>query len=149
MAFGVLVALITLPLVSPAHKLSFIFMVVLGSILLDIDHPKSRIGSTIKPASWLLSIFFGHRAMIHSVFFVILLTITTSYFFERITAIALFLGCTSHIVLDCFTKNGLNLLHPFASLHVRGFVETGSMAEKVVQLFIVVFILGKLAVMFF
>lgn len=146
-AFGVLVALVSLPLVRQSDRVSFVFMVVLGSLLLDLDHPKSALGSQVKPFSWILSLFVRHRSMLHSLFFCAALSLGIAYMFETYQAIGILMGCLSHIVLDSFTTNGLNLLYPFATLHVKGFVDTGSLTETVIQLFIIIGIVAKLVLL--
>lgn len=86
--------------------------VIAGSLLPDIDHPKSFIGKKIRPVSKSFHKLFGHRTFTHSLFTVII-------FLEiiRITQydpllIGLTLGIISHILLDLLTPQGVALFYP-------------------------------------
>lgn len=56
----------------------------LGSLLPDIDHSGSRIGRIIRPFSWLIRLFFGHRKLTHSllaIIFWLLIGVAAIFFF--------------------------------------------------------------------
>ena len=57
-------------------------------------------------------------------------------YISRIYGIALFIGYLSHVLIDGFTKKGVNFLNPFLNLRLSGFVETGSFLELVILVII-------------
>jgi inner membrane protein len=133
-AFGILLALLIVPLVQTGNKIIFFALVVFSSLLPDIDTPHSKLGSKIKPASWLIKETIGHRGLFHSLLFGIALHVLIWFFIGKIYATALIIGYFSHLLIDGFTKEGINFLHPIAELRLRGFVETGSFLEFVIFL---------------
>ena len=59
-------------------------------------------------------------------------------------AFAFLIGYASHLLSDGFTKMGVNFLHPVAKLHLSGFVETGTYAEVVILIAILVLIVVQI-----
>lgn len=84
---------------------------VAGSILPDIDHPKSFIGSQIPLLPKYLYSNVGHRTLTHCFLFAILIGIFLS-FFNPWVGTGLFVGILSHIILDSFTPRGVAILYP-------------------------------------
>lgn len=87
---------------------------ILGSLLPDIDHPKSFLGKKVKPISKSLYKWFGHRTLTHSLFIFII-----SFEACRLTnyhplATGLTLGLISHILLDLLTPQGVALCYPIS-----------------------------------
>lgn len=87
---------------------------LIGSILPDIDHPKSHIGRRFPMFSGLFFKAFGHRTFTHSLPFcfgagILLMQWNTSI------GIGAFAGILSHILLDFLTpfSNGVALFYPF------------------------------------
>lgn len=86
---------------------------LIGSILPDIDHPKSHIGRRFPFISCVLYKAFGHRTFTHSLLFcfgigILLMKWNTSI------GIGAFSGILSHIMLDFLTpfSNGVALIYP-------------------------------------
>ncbi|MCK9470720.1 MAG: metal-dependent hydrolase [Bacilli bacterium] len=101
---------------------------VLGSLLPDIDHPRSMISLRVKPIGFIVSKLFKHREYTHSIIgslsmtFLIgillnLLNIETNINFIFLKA--LFSGIASHIILDMLTFHGVALLYPFTKKRIR------------------------------
>ena len=102
---------------------------ILGSLMPDIDHKGSTIGSRVKLLSTFLSNVFGHRGMTHSpivhmLITILLLTIGTSL--EGYTkllyisfVLGLFIGGLSHLLLDSLTVSGIPLFYPFTKKKYR------------------------------
>lgn len=97
-----------------------IFTVVLGSLLPDIDHPKSLIGIIFKPISECINRRFGHRTFTHSLFFLFFLTlfvrvIEIVFFKSTYYAWLLSLSYFVHLALDMVTIDGVPLFYPFTN----------------------------------
>jgi inner membrane protein len=108
---------------------------VIGSLLPDIDEPKSYIGSKSKSTSFFIKFFFGHRGITHSILFIsifhLLLFILFKYKNINISILYLFtIGYFSHLAVDFITKGGIPLLYPNEKRYkipifkVSGFLET-------------------------
>lgn len=145
LAFGLLAALLIHPSIGGNFWI-FAIIVLIGSLLPDIDHPGSTLGSRIKPVSTFISATFGHRGFFHSLYIPIALAIGVWFFGWSSWIMPLAIGYTSHLLGDAVTKQGLNLLHPLSTLRVQGFFETGSATEHVLCL---VFMISSVYLFFF
>jgi len=113
-------------------------LAVLFSLLPDIDCPKSAIGTLLFPFSRLISAFFGHRTITHSLLGfipVVFLGLTLAPFIGVEKALAMIIGYGSHLLADGMTISGCPLLYPdprpFWFLPRSLLVKTGSWQELV------------------
>lgn len=83
-----------------------IFGGFLGSLLPDIDHKKSLLGSIIH-------LPVKHRTLTHSLFFLLLLSVVVAQY-NLSLAIGLFVGMLSHLILDMAGRKsaGICLFYP-------------------------------------
>ena len=126
LAFGFLAGLLALNIFNPANVILFFTLVLIGSILPDIDHPKSKIGRKIK----IIGFLFEHRGFFHSLLFLIFLYIFSVLLFKNNSFILpLFIGYSSHLFIDSFNHLGIMPLHPLSRFRIKGFVKTGALAE--------------------
>ena len=132
LAFGLFIGLLYLTYAEVQNKFLFILFVMLGSAMPDIDTASSKLGSKIWPLSKLIEIFLGHRGIFHSIWLIILIPGIVYLYISKIYGIALFIGYFSHVLMDGFTKKGINFLNPFLELRLSGFIETGSLLEKLI-----------------
>ncbi len=144
LVFGVLSALLVMPFLSTGNKIIFFSLVLVGALLPDIDQPNSKISNKVPWLAKPLSVFTRHRGIFHTIFLAILIPGLIWYFVGHVYGMALFVGYTSHLVIDGFTKAGINFLHPFGKLHLSGFIETGTYSELVVFFLIIAGIIIKL-----
>ena len=113
-----------------SSKYLFLGLLLVGSILPDIDSPYSKIGRRFKPLSSLIKFVFGHRGIFHSVIPAILIYFVFRYIFDMsLVGIALAVGFVLHLVLDGLTKEGVNYFYPFAKFRMSGFIKTGGILE--------------------
>jgi len=144
LAFGFLTALIMRNFVPTGNVFIFFGMVLLGSLLPDIDSPNSTIVNKIpwllKPISYLSK----HRGIFHSLVMGIPLAGAIFYLISRTYGVAFFIGYFSHLLIDGITLQGVNFLHPISKLQMSGFIETGKILEHIILILIVVVILLKL-----
>ncbi len=141
LAFGFFVGLIALKVSKPPNPLLFFILILVGSVLPDIDHPKSKIGKKVKIVGFL----FEHRGFFHSLLFLAFIHIILAVFFKNnYFVLPLVIGYTSHVLIDCFNHRGIMPLHPFSRVRIKGFMKTGALAETVLFLLLVFFDIWKL-----
>jgi len=112
---------------------------ILATFLPDIDSKFSKLGKN--KGLRIIQIFLKHRGLLHSFFFLILITFLLVLFFP-IIAFPFFLGYGLHLFADSFTISGVRLFYPF-KLKYSGFIETGARKETfifVIFLFLNVFL---------
>ncbi|MEG0999973.1 MAG: metal-dependent hydrolase [Cellulosilyticaceae bacterium] len=103
-----------------AETALFYGAVLVGSLLPDIDHTKSFLGSRLLLFSKPLNKWFGHRTLTHSLLTVGLLFYSSfaAWGFLPITT-GLFTGCISHILLDSLTNKGVAIFYPLSKKRYR------------------------------
>ena len=138
LAFGFFSGLVLMNYINIGNKYLFFVFLLLGSLLPDIDTPNSKISNRIPVIPKILSIFAKHRGIFHSIFLALGFA-AVIWMFEPVYGIALFSGYFSHLLIDGFTKRGVNLLHPISHLRIAGPIETGKIWEWA---FLVVVIAG-------
>ena len=111
-------------------------MMIFGSVVPDIDHPKSFLGKIFSFISIPLHEKYGHRNFIHSICLWGPITLF-SYFFWN-PGYWLCMGVYTHLFIDCFNTSGVRLLSPFTEktfvlLSYRRRITTGTKAEYVVM----------------
>jgi len=130
--FGFLVGIFFLKLIQIDNMVLYFVLIILGSLLPDIDHPNSKIGSLFKPVGWL----FEHRGFFHSIFPVIILLLLIKV--NQVLFIPLSIGYISHILIDMVTIKGVLLIYPLINLRVNGFIKTGGLIELIIFYFLVI-----------
>jgi len=133
LAFGFLFGLLYMKGFFVGNQILFIFLVLFGSLLPDIDNPKSKVGRNAPLIGW----FFEHRGIFHSVFPLILLVCLTFVTNWDWFLVPVSVGYGSHLFIDLFTKKGLRIFYPFKT-NVRGFITTGSWFEKLLFLVLLI-----------
>lgn len=106
-----------------------VLFAVLGALLPDIDHPASKLGRYFKSLRW----FAKHRGFFHSLFAAVLFTIlihlaNESIGYPALYAVAFLLGFLSHLVLDAWTKEGIQPFFP-VTIRIKGKRKVGSPME--------------------
>lgn len=125
-------------------------MAVVGSILPDIDHPKSWLSQKIPVLHYPFRVF-GHRGATHSLLAVAMILIIMGAIFggSGIT-MGIVIGYMSHILLDTLNPRGVPLLYPLTKEKYKiGRIHTGEWGEDVVAGILIasivcLFILGKI-----
>ncbi len=113
-------------------------ILILASLLPDVDHPDSKLGYRIKPISNLIKIIFGHRGIMHS--FWALFVFTYIFYLFSSYSIPFFIGYFSHLFIDGFTKAGINYLNPLLNIRLQGFIKVGGFYEYILFIILVVLI---------
>lgn len=113
-----------------SQKYLFLGLLLVGSLLPDIDSPYSKLGKKLKPVSKIIKFIFGHRGFFHSVIPGILIYVIFRYILNmKLIGIALLIGYLLHLVIDGLTKEGVNYFYPFAKFRMSGFIKTGGVLE--------------------
>lgn len=100
--------------------------VVIGSLLPDIDHPGSKLGRRVPIISHIMYLF-GHRAMTHSLLFVIALALLGTFVSPIFYGLSI--GSLVHIAADMLTPSGVPLFWPLGRRYsILGF-RTGGIAD--------------------
>lgn len=92
--------------------LGFLSGVVIGSLMPDLDEPKSYLGRRSLGISFILNKMFGHRGFTHSLSASFLLFILY-FIFSNDFVLGMSFGYLFHIIGDFFSKSGVPLLLPF------------------------------------
>ncbi len=129
LAITVLAILFLLSLVE--HKVIFVIVALIATLLPDIDSSSSSLGGkmVLRP----LQVFVKHRGIFHSFILLILITFALVLFFPTI-ALGFFLGYSLHIFADSFTQNGVRFFYPFKK-SVSGTIRTGGKTDTTVFVF--------------
>jgi inner membrane protein len=127
MAFGLLAGILLFTFFG-AKWYVFIPLVVLGSLLPDVDHENSKINRMLPVTRW-IPVFFKHRGFFHSVFPAIILFAVFHYLKLDIIGIPLAVGYLTHLASDCLTRLGCNLLHPVTNFRIQGPIMTDGLME--------------------
>ncbi len=117
-----------LPPLDPAY----LALVATGSLLPDMDHPKSWIGRRSRPLSTALGAAFGHRGATHSAAAVLALVALPQAGYHPVAVSALAIGYASHLAADLLTPQGLPLAWPLPMSWRVPIYRTGSRMEAVV-----------------
>lgn len=117
---------------------------VLGSLIPDIDSPRSLLSASSKAVSDVSTCVRAvtrHRGFTHTPIFIALLSLLIARLpgldtnFSCSLALAFALGGASHLLLDSLTKSGVMLLWPLSPKHIRfARFTTGSFAERIVTI---------------
>jgi inner membrane protein len=126
--------------------------VVIGSLLPDIDEPKSYVGSKSLGAAHIVKGIFGHRGFTHSILALLLVMIPLFYHGDidlikagEATGFIMFwtglsMGYMFHMIGDLFSVSGIPLLYPIKKRTAIPVYKTGTWLEKIIFIACVVWI---------
>lgn len=122
-----------------------------GSLLPDIDHTKSTFGSKVKFISYPLSAIFGHRGITHSLFAILSMSYYVYHLSNTVelhpilnwSFISIIIGYLSHVFIDFFSPQGIQLFYPFKRNFRFVIYKTGT------QQFIIYFIFLSFSVWYY
>ena len=129
------------------NKLIFVVMVLIATIIPDLDNPHSKYGSNIAFSP--LQSVTKHRGFIHSFTTAVILVGIIAIWWP-VASFGFFIGYSVHLITDSFTKNGIRPFWPF-KWEANGPITTVGKIEDVlflglivinVLLFFILFIFG-------
>ena len=119
----------------------FMIIALIAAALPDIDSPKSFVGRCFlfRP----INFFTRHRGIFHSILFMIGIGCFIWVIF-RPGFYAFLFGYSLHLIMDCFTRQGVHIFYPF-KIRIHGKIKTGGIFE-VISLLVCLFIIFLLLV---
>ena len=128
-AWAAAAPMLHLPLFDPAC----LALVLVGSLLPDVDHPASWVGRRVKPVSTIAASVLGHRGITHSMFAMAGMAALLMHAGTQSGNIwPLVIGYASHLAADMLTPKGLRLAWPLPGTWGIPLCRTGSPMEAVV-----------------
>ena len=130
-----------------ALKIAFAAMLVIGALLPDIDQKESSASHKAPVLSGLVRLFSKHRGIMHSVWipviiFLVAKFIVVKYFnLPDLILMGFLIGYSSHLIGDAITVQGISPITPLHKFKLRGLMKTGGIAEAVIGILIVAFII--------
>lgn len=112
---------------------------IVGSLLPDLDHPKSWISHKTVILHYPFR-HLGHRKSMHSLLAVLILfaALTVPFGISALAA-GIGLGYLSHLILDMFNPAGVPLLYPFIKKKYKiGKIRTGENGEYIVAAVLII-----------
>lgn len=132
LALGILASITAINYLQIESRMLFGGVLVLASVIPDIDVSKSKVGKKIKPVSSIIGFIFGHRGVVHTIYpplIVGLLAYLTGY---SLAGSAFLIGYGTHLISDMATLQGIMPLFPLSKARAAGFMKTGGMTEYAV-----------------
>lgn len=129
------------------YEMLFLPIIIIGSVLPDIDEPRSFIGRKFPIISHLVSLSFTHRGFTHFLLFPLLIALLGLFILPKyeiigLSLFALSFGVFMHQIGDMLTISGISYyLFPFSTkkaVLLPQFLRfrTGSRTEKFILIFI-------------
>ncbi len=141
---GITLFLLVKDYFAKGNELFFFLLVLLGSILPDIDEGKSKINQWSGILGRIIAFFSTHRGIFHSLLLYLFFFLIISYFYTIYYGQALFLGYLAHLLGDGITKQGVQVFYPFFDFKIRGFVKVGGFWEWLIVAVLIVLIVKEL-----
>jgi inner membrane protein len=123
LAIAAALALLFLPIVT--HKIVFLGVILVAALLPDIDSPTSYFGhyKIWRPVQFIVE----HRGIFHSLTLCIFVSLVFALVLP-VLALPFFLGYSSHLFADSFTKEGITPFWPWKRMS-QGILTTGTQVE--------------------
>ena len=131
--------LVSLPLIIMGGEPNSIMpAAAFGALLPDLDHGGSSLGKKFPILCWL-----PHRGPLHSISVGIALAVVALFYRFPGVAGAVFLGYTSHLVLDALNPSGVSFFWPLCKQKISlAGIRTGSVAELTLLIMLSMLIVG-------
>jgi inner membrane protein len=126
------------------NNIVFFLLLMLGSVLPDIDSPTSKVNRWSGIIGRVLVKVFSHRGFFHSLLFFGILYLTISHFWSPYYALGMFLGNIAHIIGDGITPAGVKIFYPLSNYKIRGPIRTGGIFEWFIFMGLVVLVIKDL-----
>lgn len=122
LVIGLFVALLILEF-TDVNSLALVIIVLVASLLPDIDERHSLIGRKFPLVGW----FSRHRGFFHSVYPAIIFSLVIFLFSNMSYASAFFIGYFIHLVFDAMTRSGISFF--MVGKKVKGLFRTGGIVD--------------------
>lgn len=132
---GLCAGLLFIEKANPIQPILVLALVLLGTVLPDIDAPNSK----AKKRLGILGILVKHRGIFHSLLIPTILGLILFDQLGLVYGVAFVLGYVVHLLCDVMTKSGIAFLYPFSKTKIKGNIRVGSFLDKTI-LFVFVII---------
>ena len=136
---GILAAVLFIDLFNPRNLILSAIVIILASVLPDIDTPMSKVGKRFKVVGFI----FKHRGFFHSLLAILIFGFLLMSVYGKEIALAFSIGYLAHLLMDALTVSGVRFFHPFSKKTIKGFVKTGGFLEKIVTASLIVVVIIK------
>jgi inner membrane protein len=127
--FGLVLSALLIELYNPSNPLLLVLLVLLGSLLPDIDEATSILGRRVP----VVGAVARHRGFFHSVLFLVAMVVLLFSLLPNFH-LAWFAGAFAlHLALDAMTPKGVRPFWP-SPLRLKGFVRVGGHLELLIRL---------------
>jgi inner membrane protein len=140
---GIVMFLLFMPIFGGSKVIAFA-LVLLGSILPDIDERHSKMNQWSGFIGKIVVMFVKHRGIFHSMVFHIGIGFLVAWYFGVHFGVALFIGYLAHLIGDGITPMGVKLFYPLSNFKVKGPIRVGSYKEKIIMFVLFIAIIGFL-----
>lgn len=141
---GIIAFLFTKDFVHGGNIWIFFGLVVIGSLIPDIDAEESKVNRWSGFIGDIIGFFTSHRGFFHAVYIYLGLALVLSYFFGAYYGAGLLIGYLAHFIGDAITPMGVRPLYPFFKSKISGPIKTGGVLEIVVSILLLGLLVWKL-----
>jgi len=141
---GFVLFLFTKDFLQGGNQIIFLILVLLGSILPDIDSEESKIHRWSGIVGRIVTFFSRHRGFFHAMFLYVFLAAVISYFLGAYYGLGLLIGYFAHLIGDMMTLDGVAPLYPFSKSRISGPVRVGGILEAVMVVILLGLIVWKI-----
>jgi inner membrane protein len=134
--FGIVASLVAVRLGVAQPTWVFFALVIVSSLVPDLDTPGSYLGQRAWPISGVFRFLMGHRTILHSIWFPFILYLGLLGWSPEVS-LGILLGYCSHLLLDLLNEQGIRPFYPI-NFRVSGPFRTGGFGEIVVFVFFLV-----------
>lgn len=127
----------------PGNEYIVLVLILIGSILPDIDEHKSKAAQLSGVIGNIVSFFASHRGIFHSLLLPLVGFGLLAWFWNFPYALAFFVGYLIHLVGDALTPMGIPVFSPFSSWKLRGPIKVGTWMELVLFAVLLVLIVRE------
>ncbi len=113
----------------PGNEYLIFILILIGSILPDIDEHKSKAAQLSGIIGKIVSFFAKHRGIFHSFLFPFIVCGMLAYFWHYPYSLAFFIGYFVHLLADALTPMGIPIFFPFSDWRIRGPIRVGTWME--------------------
>ncbi|PIN76695.1 hypothetical protein COV17_01375 [Candidatus Woesearchaeota archaeon CG10_big_fil_rev_8_21_14_0_10_36_11] len=138
--FGVVTYFVTRHVFPGGNEIIFFLLVLLGSVIPDIDTKWSKVNQWAGFVGKIISFFSTHRGLFHSVILYAIIFWFMYTFFSVYYAFALFSGYIAHLIGDVITPMGVAPFYPFSKRKVRGPIKVGGLIENIIIIVMILLI---------
>jgi len=127
----------------PGNKYLLLLLILMGSIIPDIDEHKSKAVQLSGFIGKIVSFFAKHRGIFHSFLLPFVVCGILSWLWSFPYALAFFSGYLIHLLADALTPMGIPILYPFSEWKLRGPIRVGTWMEWLLLALLVVLIIKE------